>query len=364
MPITANEYARCDEACKRVLAEKVFLARILKGCVEEYFDCPVDDIMNKYIDGEPEISETPTHRDPEKIIGSDSEDSSLHESTIRYDLKFRASLPGNDGKIALIINIEAQRRFDPGYPLVKRGLYYCCRLVSAQYGTEFTHSHYEDIKKVYSIWLCFDAPETRKNTIIEYSINEKSLVGKAGEKPENYDLLRTIIVCPGENSEHGSMLRLLNVLFSNKMLYREKKELLNNEFNIELNNKTEEEVTEMCNLSYGIAERSLNEGMQKGIMEGMQKGIMEGMQKGIVEGMQKGIVEGMQKGIVEGMQKGIVEGMQKGIVEGIDKGVTKNRLESLHALMSQLNIDFDRAADLLLIPASDRENLRKLLDQQ
>ena len=80
----------------------------------------------------------------------------------------------------------------------------------------------------------------------------------------------------------------------------------------------------MCNLSYGIAERSLNEGMQKGIMEGMQKGIVEGM----------------------------------------DKGVTKNRLDSLRALMSQLNIDFDRAADLLLIPASDRDNLRKQLDQK
>lgn len=45
--IDTSEFARCDEACKRVLAEKVFLARILKGCVEEFYDCPIDDIMNK-----------------------------------------------------------------------------------------------------------------------------------------------------------------------------------------------------------------------------------------------------------------------------------------------------------------------------
>ncbi len=54
--------------------------------------------------------------------------------------------------IRLIINIEAQNDFYPGYPLIKRGIYYCSRMISAQYGTEFKNSHYENIKKVYSIW--------------------------------------------------------------------------------------------------------------------------------------------------------------------------------------------------------------------
>ena len=58
--------------------------------------------------------------------------------------------------------MEAQNQFYPGYPLIKRGIYYCCRMVSSQYGTVFTSSHYEKIKKVYSIWICTNPPEYRK----------------------------------------------------------------------------------------------------------------------------------------------------------------------------------------------------------
>ena len=34
----------------------------------------------------------------------------------------------------MIINIEVQNDFYPGYPLVKRGIYYGGRMLSAQYG--------------------------------------------------------------------------------------------------------------------------------------------------------------------------------------------------------------------------------------
>ncbi len=313
---------RCDEACKRVLAEKIFLARIMKGCVEEYRDCPIDDIINKYIEGEPEIGETPTHRDSEKIIGSDTEDASLYENTIHYDLRFNAAAPGEDGLISLIINIEAQRRFDPGYPLVKRGLYYCCRLISAQYGTEFDHSHYEKIKKVYSIWLCLNSPADWRNTITEFRVSQNNLVGTASEKHENFDLLRTIIVCPGDNSEPGSVLRLLRVLFSDRMRYGEKEEILENEFNIDLRGDVREEVLQMCNISYGIAEENYNEGWQGGMNKGRREGRCEGRR------------------------------------EGVDEA----RLEGLRNLMKTLRVDFDHAADLLLIPAAERDKYRKLIE--
>ena len=49
----------------------------------------------------------------------------------------------------------------------------------------------------------------------------------------------------------------------------------------------------MCNLSVGIMEKGIKEGMEKGIKEGMEKGIKEGMEKGIKKGME----EGMEKGI-------------------------------------------------------------------
>ena len=35
-----------------------------------------------------------------------------------------------------MINVEAQNDFYPGYPLVKRGIYDCSRMISPQYGRE------------------------------------------------------------------------------------------------------------------------------------------------------------------------------------------------------------------------------------
>jgi len=49
----ADDNARYDAACKRVLSEKAILARIMKACLEEYKDCDVGEIGSKYIEGEP-----------------------------------------------------------------------------------------------------------------------------------------------------------------------------------------------------------------------------------------------------------------------------------------------------------------------
>lgn len=77
--------------------------------------------------------------------------------------------------------MEAQTDFYPGYPLIKRGIYYCCRMISSQYGREFTGPHYEKLKKAYSIWVCMNPPGCRKNSIIRYRLEEKPLVGESAE---------------------------------------------------------------------------------------------------------------------------------------------------------------------------------------
>ena len=78
----------------------------------------------------------------------------------------------------------------------------------------------------------------------------------------------------------------------------------------------------MCNISYGIAEENYNEGWQGG------------------------------------MNKGRREGRREGKREGVDEA----RLEGLRNLMKTLRVDFDHAADLLLIPKTEREKYRKLIN--
>lgn len=144
------------------------------------------------------------------ISGMDTEDKSVREGTVTYDIRFRAIVPSSGEQIGLIVNIEVQGIFHPGYPLIKRGIYYCWRMISSQYGREFTGSHYEKIKKVYSIWICMNPPKNRENTITRYRLVEEHLVGEATELIGHYDLLSVIMLCLGDpdGENYGGVLLL------------------------------------------------------------------------------------------------------------------------------------------------------------
>ena len=87
-----DDSAGYDAACKRVLSEKAILARIMKSCLEEYKDCDVNDIAEKYIEGQPQVSAVPVLPDEggTVISGMDTEDKSVREGTVTYDIRFRA----------------------------------------------------------------------------------------------------------------------------------------------------------------------------------------------------------------------------------------------------------------------------------
>ncbi|MCD8238609.1 MAG: hypothetical protein LUC92_04635 [Clostridiales bacterium] len=110
-----------DEQLKKTLSIKIFLANILKDCLEEFKEYDQYDIAEKYIEGEPEVSVEAVHRnDKEVITGMDRDD-----TVVRYDILFYAYVPSLLGTVKLIINIEAQNKFNTKYPLLKRAVYYC-----------------------------------------------------------------------------------------------------------------------------------------------------------------------------------------------------------------------------------------------
>lgn len=154
-----------DAEVKNFLKEKDVLAIILKHCVVEFKDCALEDISSKYIEGTPQVACVVVDRDAvseaeqelsgSKIAGLTTEDRSIQEGLVTYDIRFTAFAPATGAPIKLIINVEAQKESArQEYPIVKRALYYCARMISAQKNVEFTGMRYERIKKVYSIWIC------------------------------------------------------------------------------------------------------------------------------------------------------------------------------------------------------------------
>lgn len=128
---------------KKLLSYKVFLAHILQGAVEKFFELDTEKIIN-LIEGDVRVSEvsldpgeTNKFMNPSegRIRGASVESVEPDEGTIYYDIVFYVRM--KDGISQIIINIEAQKNSSPGYPLMNRSLYYTCRLISSQKGRDF-----------------------------------------------------------------------------------------------------------------------------------------------------------------------------------------------------------------------------------
>ena len=108
----AGEKAAYDAACKRLLANKIILAWIMKSCLEEYKTHSIHEIAEKYIEGVPQIAEATVNPDEEtrncgeQIRGVKNEDSTIQEGTITYDIRFLAIVPGTGETIRLMVNVD------------------------------------------------------------------------------------------------------------------------------------------------------------------------------------------------------------------------------------------------------------------
>lgn len=250
-----NELRRSyDAAAKRLLSYKEVLANILKYTVREFKGCSIPEIV-ACLEGTPEIGTAPVDDDfMPKMDVAGLETVSENEGIRSYDIKFKVKLPTQE-EAELIINLESQNKYRPGYTLEKRGVYYLSRLISSQYNVEFKNSNFDRLKKVYSIWICTHAPLEYANTITEYRFKPKNLVGEMPDIPQNYDLMSLIMINLGaKDKNYSGLIRMLDILLN---LYAEigksqtALDILESDYHLPLRS-VRKEVENMCNLSQGV----------------------------------------------------------------------------------------------------------------
>ena len=176
----AGNRAKYDECAKKLLSYKAIIAWILKSCTKEFSQYEVQYICDNCLKEEVEVSTHAVKRwdGDERVEGMNTESNSIQEHTIYYDIRLPAFLPESNERVRLILNLEIQLDDTPGYPIVKRGFYYCGRMISEQYGNVFVDEHYEKVEKVYSIWICPDPAKKRKNGIFKYHTVEDIIYGE------------------------------------------------------------------------------------------------------------------------------------------------------------------------------------------
>ena len=100
-----------------------------------------------------------------------------------------------DGLSQIIINVEAQKDEPTGYEILNRAIFYVSRLISSQKERDFENSSYDDIKRVYSIWVCMNMEESSMSHV---HLTKEDLIGSY-EWKGNLDLLNIIMLGLAKN---------------------------------------------------------------------------------------------------------------------------------------------------------------------
>ncbi len=293
--------AQYDADAKMLLAQKPFLANILVRTVKDFMGMNPHEV-EKLIEGEPYISSIPV--DPGftntlQINGMNSESNVRKEGVTYFDIVFYVRTA--DGVSKIIINIEAQKSEPTKYDVEMRGLYYAIREVSSQLEREFTAQKYNDIKKVYSIWICMNEPD---NTMEKIYLTKKDFIGRSRWK-DMYEIVNVVIIRLAKtldlHKEH-ELHRLLGALFLPELDVTEKSNMLEQEFDIQMEGNRKELLEAMCNLGQGIKEQ----GVAQGVVQGIRQGIEQGIEQGIVQGRKKEVFDSVRDGdysIARGAEK-------------------------------------------------------------
>ena len=249
-----------DKTAKAVLGNRQMLAPIVQRVVPEFREVSLEEIHAHCMHGEPPLSTVP-------VAPGQTEDSVLGEGWVTFDVLFYAKVPTSGKRIKLIINVEAQRN-NTDYSLTKRAFFYASRLLSSQKERDFVGENYDDICKVYTIWLCFYLPKSQTSSITHYEINEVCDVGAYRDRKENYDLINVTMIHIGQDEKTDVLLKFLYLVFMSRLSEEEREARLQKDFGIKLWDETREGLNDMCNLSQGLKAELREEVQEESRAEG------------------------------------------------------------------------------------------------
>ncbi len=259
----AGDKAQYDARVKRLLAQKVILAHILVKTVGEFAGMHPEDVV-PYIEGEPQIGVVPvelgmtnkarTDETGQRIVGMNTESAEINEGLVRFDIIFYVRM--KNGLSQIIVNIECQKDEPSAYKILNRATFYVSRLISSQKERDFANTNYDDIRQVFSIWICMNM---KQNSLSHIHFVKDELLAPC-EWKGSLDLLNIVMIgiidTIPEHDEPHEMHRLIAALLSSELKEKQKLDIIEKEYNIPISNDFREEVRIMCNLSEGIEERA------------------------------------------------------------------------------------------------------------
>ena len=262
----ADQDAQYDAKAKRLLGNKIILAHILEKTVDEFRGMDPQEAVT-YIEGgpfisvvsvEPGLTNDEKEEAGQRIVGFNTENAEINEGLIRFDIVFYVRMPSaggrKDGLSQIIVNVEAQKDAPKEYNVLNRAIFYVSRLVSSQKERDFVNTNYDDIKRVFSIWICMNMSQNSMNYV---HLTSDGLLGSY-EWGGKIDLLNIVLIGLSkelpEHDEKYELHRLLGALLSKELTSDGKLNIIETEYGIPIEDSMRKDVSVMCNLSQGIRE--------------------------------------------------------------------------------------------------------------
>lgn len=300
--------AQYDNSAKRLIAHKIVLAWILIRTVEEFKGMEPLEVAAliegiSYISAvpvEPGLTNAVRFKNGKRLVGFNTENQEMNEGLVRFDIVFYVRM--KDGLSQIIINVEAQKDEPGEYEILNRAVFYVSRLISSQKERDFENSSYDDIKCVYSIWICMNMEE---NTMSHIHLTKEDLIGSY-EWKGNLDLLNIIMIGLAkelpEHDETYELHRLLGALLSRELTVDEKLDIIGKEYDIPLEENFRKDMSTMCNLSQGVKEEGIAIGRAEGEAGLITKMYKNGLSIELIASATDKTIEEV-KTIIEGKEK-------------------------------------------------------------
>ena len=264
-----------DQIVKAILRHPFVFAKILQTTIDAYSSYSIKEIVEQF------LIQHPSSNELDRFVELNTEVGSMDDGVVRYDLLTYALHPFDGG---IYVDIEAQNKISESVLYNHDKVYVSQGILNQRKST--MSQLYKDLKPFVRIWILFNPPKGKENTIEE---TWETVKCKDGETEQvKYGKMFSVRIYLGkEISRKHPALELCGILFSNTL---SKEEILQQLYELDpelLDEELESEVSNMCDLGLMLQEESYNNGIVQGRSEGITLGASDATFRNVLSMMNK-----------------------------------------------------------------------------
>lgn len=319
-----------DASCKRLLLERQVIARVLAGAVSGFEGVDPAEAARDLVVGEPTLGE-PLGRDapadPGPALALSTEDGTEAEGQGRFDVRARAIDPSTGELVEL--DLEAQGTSRLGYPLLRRAMYYCGRMLSQQGASVVARSRYGALRRVVTVWVVADPPAHARCTLWRAAMAGEPLVGAPAWDERDYARAEVVAACLGAGArEAGGLLGMLDALLGPGLAAEERLALLAGKYGMMVTEPIEEGVRDVCTMGEALVMRT-TERVRREMADEIRQEMADEITRDVTDRVTKDVTDRVTRDVAERTRRETIAASARALMASLAAATAEAALDML-----------------------------------